>query len=200
VSWVVFGCQRRFWGNCARVFWAENGGVFMIGGIFVDGANVAIGLRDRGNSPLKPFRLSYEKLLLVLGRTIKRVKFSYRCYYTTYREPQDVQLGKRRELLDILRKQGWSIFESATKEFADGSHKDVGVDISIALDAYQMCMSGSIDTLVLMTGDCDFTELLKRIRPKIRKYVVYWKHGMATELKNYATPIYLEDLQKEVEY
>lgn len=67
-----------------------------------------------------------------------------------------------------------------------------GDDIYLALDMIEDCYNDKFDRAILMSGDGDFTELLKRIKRKGKEIeVCYFKNCSSKVLLNQASKIYL---------
>src|SRR5262249_31266421 len=84
-------------------------------------------------------------------------------YYTAVIEDQEY--SSIRPLIDWLDYNGYSVVTKATKEFVDqtGRRKVKGnMDIELAVDAMEI--AGSIDHMVLFSGDGDFRSLVQARR------------------------------------
>src|SRR5215510_2541941 len=84
-------------------------------------------------------------------------------YYTAVTEDQEY--SSIRPLIDWLDYNGYSVVTKATKEFVDqtGRRKVKGnMDIELAVDAMEI--AGSIDHMVLFSGDGDFRSLVEAVQ------------------------------------
>ena len=84
-------------------------------------------------------------------------------YYTAVIEDQEY--SSIRPLIDWLDYNGYSVVTKATKEFVDqtGRRKVKGnMDIELAVDAMEI--AGSIDHMVLFSGDGDFRSLVEAVQ------------------------------------
>jgi len=171
----------------------------MIGAIFVDGASISMALKEVGEVPVVPIRINYARLPAAIARALgEEVEFRYRCYYTAYRDER----GKVRRagFKKILVAAGWEVFEMKAKEYFDGHFEDKGVDLALALDAFWLARSSLVRFLVVATHDADFAELFRRLPAHVSKVALGWKAHMASELKECARPVYLDDLKGEISY
>jgi|FLOH01.1.fsa_nt_gi uncharacterized LabA/DUF88 family protein/cold shock CspA family protein len=72
-------------------------------------------------------------------------------------------------------------FESHYQPVAGGKEK--GVDVHLALDAFQHCTSRNLDVCVLVTGDSDFVPLVRNLHSYgTRVMVLGWNVSMTDEL------------------
>ncbi len=86
-------------------------------------------------------------------------------YYTAVIEDQEY--SSIRPLIDWLDYNGYSVVTKATKEFVDqtGRRKVKGnMDIELAVDAMEI--AGTIDHMVLFSGDGDFRSLVEAVQRK----------------------------------
>lgn len=158
--------------------------------IFVDGSNVAHELINRGTAghPLSfDVDLLERELRWRLGS-----EFRWKFYYLNHRTREDlVKLGP---FVRFLRTRGWEVVRSQCKQYANNTWRDKRTDIVMALDAFRISLQGCIQDLVLFTHDSDFAPLFERVPMSVKKWILGWKRGIATELKNVATPIFVDDL------
>ena len=78
---------------------------------------------------------------------------------------EDQEYSSIRPLIDWLDYNGYSVVTKATKEFVDqtGRRKVKGnMDIELAVDAMEI--AGSIDHMVLFSGDGDFRSLVEAVQ------------------------------------
>ena len=86
-------------------------------------------------------------------------------YYTAVIEDQEY--SSIRPLIDWLDYNGYSVVTKATKEFVDqtGRRKIKGnMDIELAVDAMEI--AGTIDHMVLFSGDGDFRSLVEAVQKR----------------------------------
>src|ERR671913_434022 len=122
--------------------------------LFIDGANLYATAKALG------FDIDYKKLLKEFqGRGTLLRAF----YYTAIIEDQEY--SSIRPLIDWLDYNGYTVVTKATKEFVDqtGRRKVKGnMDIELAVDAMEI--AGSIDHMVLFSGDGDFRSLVEAVQ------------------------------------
>ncbi len=88
---------------------------------------------------------------------------------------------------DTLRKSGWELRVKKPKVFADGQSK-ADWDMGIAMEA--VSMRGSVDAVILVSGDGDFAPLVKQMqRWGHRVEVASFPEGLALELANAADAV-----------
>src|SRR5919197_6252835 len=122
--------------------------------LFIDGANLYATAKTLG------FDIDYKRLLREFqGRGEMLRAF----YYTAVIEDQEY--SSIRPLIDWLDYNGYTVATKATKEFIDqtGRRKIKGnMDIELAVDAMEI--AGSIDHMVLFSGDGAFRSLVEAVQ------------------------------------
>lgn len=119
--------------------------------LFIDGANLYSAARGLG------FDIDYRKLLDLFagkGRLIRAF------YYTALLEDQEY--SPLRPLVDWLDYNGYTVVTKPAKEFTDaqGRRRFKGnMDIELAIDMLEL--AGSVDHIVLFSGDGDFRRLVE---------------------------------------
>ena len=124
--------------------------------LFIDGANLYATAKSLG------FDIDYKKLL---NEFRSRGYLLRAFYYTAVIEDQEY--SSIRPLIDWLDYNGYSVVTKATKEFVDqtGRRKIKGnMDIELAVDAMEI--AGTIDHMVLFSGDGDFRSLVEAVQRK----------------------------------
>jgi uncharacterized LabA/DUF88 family protein len=130
--------------------------------LFIDGANFYATAKSLG------FDVDYTRLLTYFrkkGRLVRAL------YYTSL--PDGQEYSSLRPLLDFLGYNGFTVVTKPTKEFVDanGRRKVKGnMDIELAVDA--MCLSDSLDHIVLFSGDGDFRSLVAALQQKGKRVSV----------------------------
>ena len=122
--------------------------------LFIDGANLYATAKSLG------FDIDYKRLL---SEFQSRGYLLRAFYYTAVIEDQEY--SSIRPLIDWLDYNGYSVVTKATKEFVDqtGRRKVKGnMDIELAVDAMEI--AGSIDHMVLFSGDGDFRSLVEAVQ------------------------------------
>src|SRR5258708_3827302 len=107
------------------------------------------------------FDIDYKRLL----REFQSRGYLLRAFYYTA-VIEDQEYSSIRPLIDWLDYNGYSVVTKATKEFVDqtGRRKVKGnMDIELAVDAMEI--AGSIDHMVLFSGDGDFRSLVEAVQP-----------------------------------
>ena len=122
--------------------------------LFIDGANLYATAKSLG------FDIDYKRLL----REFQSRGYLLRAFYYTA-VIEDQEYSSIRPLIDWLDYNGYSVVTKATKEFVDqtGRRKVKGnMDIELAVDAMEI--AGSIDHMVLFSGDGDFRSLVEAMQ------------------------------------
>ena len=122
--------------------------------LFIDGANLYSTAKTLG------FDIDYKRLLREFQARGELVRAFY---YTAIVEDQE--FSSIRPLVDWLDYNGFTVVTKATKEFVDqtGRRKIKGnMDIELAVDAMEI--AGSIDHMVLFSGDGDFRSLVEAVQ------------------------------------
>ncbi|MFV0299101.1 MAG: NYN domain-containing protein [Hyphomicrobiaceae bacterium] len=124
--------------------------------LFIDGANLY------ATAKALAFDIDYKRLLSFFrtkGRLIRAL------YYTALAEDQEY--SSIRPLIDWLDYNGYSMITKPTKEYTDasGRRKVKGnMDIELTVDAMEL--AGSLDHIVLFSGDGDFRPLVAALQHK----------------------------------
>ena len=122
--------------------------------LFIDGANLYATAKALG------FDIDYKRLL----REFRTRGYLLRAFYYTA-VIEDQEYSSIRPLIDWLDYNGYAVVTKATKEFVDqaGRRKVKGnMDIELAVDAMEI--AGSIDHMVLFSGDGDFRCLVEAVQ------------------------------------
>ena len=122
--------------------------------LFIDGANLYATARSLN------FDIDYKRLL----REFQSRGYLLRAFYYTA-VIEDQEYSSIRPLIDWLDYNGYTVVTKATKEFVDqtGRRKVKGnMDIELAVDAMEL--AGSIDHMVLFSGDGDFRSLIEAVQ------------------------------------
>ena len=122
--------------------------------LFIDGANLYATAKSLG------FDIDYKRLL----REFHTRGYLMRAFYYTA-VIEDQEYSSIRPLIDWLDYNGYTVVTKATKEFVDqtGRRKVKGnMDIELAVDAMEL--AGSIDHMVLFSGDGDFRSLVEAMQ------------------------------------
>jgi uncharacterized LabA/DUF88 family protein len=126
--------------------------------IFIDGANVYKTAKALG------FDVDYKLLPKAFGDSVTRC-----LYYTALLpEKQDGMSDDLRPLLDWLEYNSYTVVTKMSKSFFDEATARIKVkgnmDIELTVDAMEL--SNHIDNIVIMSGDGDFTSLVKALQRK----------------------------------
>jgi uncharacterized LabA/DUF88 family protein len=151
--------------------------------LFIDGANLYATSKALG------FDIDYKKLL----KYFQSKAYLLRAYYYTALI-EDQEYSSIRPLIDWLDYNGYRVVTKPTKEFTDsmGRRKIKGnMDIELAIDALEL--SGTIDHMVLFSGDGDFRSLVEAMQRRGRKVSVI--STVSTQ-----PPMVADDLRRQADH
>ncbi|MDP2812424.1 MAG: NYN domain-containing protein [bacterium] len=135
--------------------WSEYGRI----AVYIDVANIIYCLRDLG------WRIDYKKLQLYFKKNSKLVDTYF--YYSTDKENKG-----QANLLEMLARKGFKMVVKEVKVIKqkDGSilHKG-NCDVELTIDMIDNL--ATYDTAVLLSGDSDFTALIKYLQKHGKKVV-----------------------------
>lgn len=149
--------------------------------IFIDGSNI---FRSIGNLHEKgiDFKIDYVKLrdLLAEGRDLIRTYY----YGSDNASPNDAQKG----FLNVLRNNGFEVFTKTLKTFKgeDGKdhHVEKGIDIALATDLISLAWEKAFDTAIVVSGDSDFLEAIRRVKQKGRRVeIAAFEGSLSAEMR-----------------
>jgi len=156
--------------------------------VFIDAANIFYSQKTLG------WRFDYTKFLLYLKKECDVVVARY---YTG----KVGALEKQNAFLKKLELAGFGVLSKEVK-FIKVGHDLIpkgNLDIELALDAYRM--SDKYDTLLLCSGDSDFSYLLDLLKGEGKRVIVLSTRGhISRELLERAKYIDISKLRKYVEY
>jgi len=163
--------------------------------VFIDGSNIFWGLKNYRNTREKTFFIDYSKLVsLVAGP--RQVRGSH--YYAS--QPAIPSEGQVK-FMDALRQSGISVISKTLKMRRDSSGGtpravEKGVDVALVTDLLSFAWEEAYDDAVLVSGDADYTEAVKKVKGKGRMVdVVAWRESLSRELKLVASKVvYIDDI------
>lgn len=130
--------------------------------LFIDGANLYATSKALG------FDIDYRNML----KYFEGQCYLLRAYYYTALI-EDQEYSSIRPLIDWLDYNGYRVVTKPTKEYTDssGRRKVKGnMDLELAIDALQL--AGTVDHMVLFSGDGDFRVLVEALQKRGRKVSV----------------------------
>jgi len=159
--------------------------------VYIDAANVYYSCKDL------EWKIDYKKLLDYLRRETNLVQISF---YTAT-DPDSV---RQQKFLDFLEINGYRVRSKKVKFIKTptdakpehGFHKG-NLDIELALDAWDE--AEGFDTFVLVSGDGDFAELIRRLKKRGKWCLVMSSKGhVAKELVQEAKFLDFKKLRDEI--
>lgn len=133
--------------------------------IFIDAANILYSQKTLG------WKIDYEKLMLWL-KSEGKVKINY--LYTG----KVGSLEKQLKFIKRLEKLGYRVITKEVKFIRVDDNKftpKANLDIELALDAYRL--SDQYDSLLLFSGDSDFSYLIDLLKEKNKQVIVISTRG-----------------------
>ena len=131
--------------------------------LFIDGANLYQTARALG------FDIDYRKMI----SSFQAEGYLLRCYYYTALA-EDQEFSSIRPLVDWLDYNGFRVVTKPMKEFIDSSGQRRRVrpslDMELAVDVFDLV--GTVDHIVLFTGDGDFRSLVEAVQRRGMKVTV----------------------------
>jgi len=152
--------------------------------VFIDAANLEMSMKDLYVNPKDipdslgnytaedlAWRVSYKKLKQFIesaGTTTGAAFYSVRF---------DNEHHDR--FLSVIKRSGFRLITKPLKEYQDHTpdlpHRKANFDVEIAVDA--TFNQDAFDTLILFSGDCDFEYLLKHLRGRGKRCIVFSRAG-----------------------
>jgi len=156
--------------------------------VFIDGANVFYAQRTFG------WKISYSKLKKYFE---KECGEDVKCFiYLAYDENRESE----QKFLDMLDINGYILRTKAIKKIrisANRNKQKGNLDIELAFEIVEL--SDKYDTVILMSGDSDFSVPIDRIKKKGKRIIVMSTRGrISRELLERAKYIDLRKLKKEI--
>ena len=150
--------------------------------IFIDGSNVFKSIKNYNRDNQKDFKIDYFKLIecLTNGRNLIR---SY--YYGSENVPPN---QNQTNYLNKLRLSGFEVVTKPLRTYTDQSgasfKTEKGIDVSLATDFISLAWENAFDTAIIVSGDSDYIEAIKRVKQKGKKVeVVSFINSIGTELQ-----------------
>jgi uncharacterized LabA/DUF88 family protein len=163
--------------------------------IYIDGANFYGGLTSL-NKNFSDLNFDFENYLKHLYRKDELIQ-TY--YYNAHikKKINDKIWAKQKKLFDRLPKIEKFKVSLCTRKsrlniLGEEYHTIKGDDIYLALDMIEDCYNDKFDKAILISGDGDFTELLKRVNKKEKEVeICYFRDCSSKVLLNQASKLHL---------
>jgi len=158
--------------------------------VYIDGANFYGGLTSL-NKNFSDLNFDFEKYTKYLCKQDKIVRVYY--YNALVKKKINEKIWeKQNKLFDRLRKLNKFWVKLCTRKsrldiLGEEYYTIKGDDIYLALDMIEDCYNNKFDKAILISGDGDFTELLKRVKRKEKEVeVCYFNNCVSGVLLNQA--------------
>ncbi|MEK6859207.1 MAG: NYN domain-containing protein [Nanoarchaeota archaeon] len=165
--------------------------------IYIDGANFYGGLTSI-NKRFSDTKFDFENYIKYIVRDEKIVQVYY--YNALVKKKINEKIWKKQnDFFNRLRKIPRFKVSLCTRKsrlniLGEEYHTIKGDDIFLALDMIEDCYNNKLDKVILISGDEDFTELLKRVKKKEKEIeVCYFDNCFSRVLLNQADKIRLID-------
>lgn len=163
--------------------------------VYIDGANFYGGLTSL-NKNFSDLNFNFEEYIKYLCKQDKILRVYY--YNAIVKKKINKKIWeKQKRLFDRLHKINKFWVKLCTRKsrlniLGEEYHTIKGDDILLALDMIEDCYNNKFDKAILISGDGDFIELLKRIRKKKKNIeVCYFNKCFSKVLLNQANKIHL---------
>ncbi|MCL4345438.1 MAG: NYN domain-containing protein [Candidatus Thermoplasmatota archaeon] len=150
--------------------------------IFIDGSNVFRSMGNYNIQNTETTRIDYIKLRdeLCNGRNFIRAYY----YGSEDTSKGDAQKGFQ----DKMRSHGFEVIIKPLKviQTADGRKTPIekGIDIALATDLISLAWEGAFDTAVIVSGDSDYVDAIKRVKQKGRKVeIASFRNSLASDMR-----------------
>ncbi len=150
--------------------------------IFIDGSNVFRSMHNYNVQNNDSFRIDYMKLRdeLCAGRNMIRI------YY--YGSEDDSHADLQKGFLGKLKSNGFEVIIRSLKAYRSPNGveyvSEKGLDIALATDFISLAWEGAFDTAVIVSGDADYMEAIKRVKQKGRKVeIASFRNSLATDMR-----------------
>ncbi len=149
--------------------------------IFIDGSNLYNGMRENVHNT----RVNLQELI----HQLTGERSLMRCYY--YNAPltedydEELRDGQARFFESLRRIPYVTVRLGRLHRRPDGSLVEKGIDVAIAVEALSLAIDDAYDTVVLVSGDGDYVELVEAIKRQ-------GKHVECAMFRNQSAGVLLE--------
>lgn len=165
--------------------------------VYIDGANFYGGLTSL-NKNFSDLNFDFEKYVKYLCKQDKLIQLYY---YNAHvkKKINDKIWAKQKKLFDRLHKIPKCKVSLCTRKsrlniLGEEYYTIKGDDIFLALDMIEDCYNDKFDRVILISGDGDFTELLKRVKKRGKEIeICYFKNCVSNLLLKKADKIRVID-------
>jgi len=154
--------------------------------VFIDGANMFYSQRDLG------WIFDWKKIKKLLDKIFDVKEFNY---YTPLKEREE----RQKKQIERLKRFGFLVYIKAPKVIK-GELK-ANFDVEMSIDIILKIVDGWRGEIVLLSGDSDFSYLVKVLRRRFKRkvFVFSTRRFLSWELNFLADEVYfLEDFKKEI--
>lgn len=159
-------------------------------GVFIDEANLFHSQKTLG------WRIDYQKLFLILYELNLGLRNIF--LYTGYIQENTKQINFHSKLVDY----GYTVHSKKVKEIKDkngSTNRKGNLDVELALDAFQF--NDIYDTLILFSGDSDFSYLIDILKERNKKIIIVsTKDHVSIELLKRGKFIEINKLRNLIEF
>jgi uncharacterized LabA/DUF88 family protein len=158
--------------------------------IFMDHANIFYNLQKQD------IRIDYKRFKEILSKDYHLVgAFAY------LGVPEKIPSSKE-GFLKYIEGAGYVVQKRPLRKFADGSTKQKGIDIYIYKDLVELAEEDAYDKAVLVSGDGDFVDAVKRLKRLKKLYEVWsFRNSLSKLLRKEAGEDkihYIDDILNEI--
>jgi len=131
--------------------------------LLVDHANIFHNIQELGK------RIDYKKLVEVLAPRSEGILIAKIIYMGVYKQI----LSKKQGFIDYLQSEGWIVVTLPVKTTPKGKKKQKRIDLRMYKHGVGFVQENMCDTVILVSGDGDLTELVVSIK-ELAKNVKVW--------------------------
>ncbi len=158
--------------------------------IFVDHANIFFNLQKRD------IRIDYKKLKEILSKDLHLVGAF------VYLGVPDKIPPEKESFMKYIKKAGYTIQTRPLRVLSAGTTKQKGIDIFIYKDMVELAEEDAYDKAVLVSGDGDFVDAVKRLKILKKRFEVWsFRKSLSKLLRKEAGKEnirYIDDILSEV--
>ncbi len=166
--------------------------------IFIDGSNIFKSIQNFSHETGRNFKIDYIKLrdYLCNGRDM------IRSYY--YGSEETESNSAHQGFLYKLKTAGFEVISKPLRVYInpDGEEEkwEKGIDIALTTDFISLAWENGFDTAVIVSGDSDYLEAIKRVKQKGKKVeVASFKNAMGNDMKFIGDrTIFLDDIFEKI--
>lgn len=159
--------------------------------VFIDGSNIY----KEADRFRKNYQVDYEKLVDILGKGRKLI----RPYF--YGSTLIKSTRESENFFDRLQYKGFKTIIKPIREIGE-KRTEKGVDVALATDLLSLAYNNAYDTAILVTGDGDLCEVVRRVQALGKRVeVAFFRKSLAKSLiKECDGTTFLDEICEKIEF